>query len=120
MNALNKYPLHRLMKSESEYFIVTKSMGVILSNQEFTAIQDIQRTTFLFILALNWLVARFVKLNDDKEIKYSQSALFKQIKERVETMCGRLTGYFCRSNQRDDAEEEGKYADVDRREWRVC
>ena len=120
MNALNKYPLHRLMKSESEYFIVTKSMGVILSNQEFTAIHDIQRTTFLFILALNWLVARFVKLNDDKEIKYSQSALFKQIKERVETMCGRLTEYFCRSKQRDDAEEEGKSADVDRKEWRVC
>jgi hypothetical protein len=65
-------------------------LGVILSDQEFTAIQDIQRTTFLFILALNWLVARFVKFNDDKEIKYSQSALFKRIKERVETMCGRL------------------------------
>ena len=30
---------------------------------------------------INWLVARFVKLNVDKEIEYSQSALFRRIKK---------------------------------------
>ena len=34
---------------------------------------------------------RFVKLNDDKAIEYSQSALFRRIKSKEELLCGRLT-----------------------------
>jgi hypothetical protein len=87
---LNKFDLHRL--TGKEIFVVTDdSKRVRLSYQACAAIQDIHRRKFLFILALNWLVARFVKLNDDKEIEYSQQALFLRIKSKEELLCSRLT-----------------------------
>jgi len=93
--ALNKFDLHRI--TGEEVFVVadnkegSKKKGVRLSYQACTEIQDIDRRKFLFILALNWLVARFVKINDDSEIEYSQSALFRRIKSKEELLCGRLT-----------------------------
>ena len=72
---LNKFDLHRL--TGKELFVVadnkegSRKKGVRLSYQACTEIQDIDRRKFLFILALNWLVARFVKINDDPEIEYS-------------------------------------------------
>ena len=95
LKALNKFDLHRL--TGEEVFVVadnkegSKKKGVRLSYQACTAIQNIDRRKFLFILALNWLVARFVKINDDPEIEYSQSALFRRIKSKEELLCGRLT-----------------------------
>ena len=93
--ALNKFDLHRI--TGEEVFVVadnkegSRKKGVRLSYQACTEIQDIDRRKFLFILALNWLVARFVKLNDDKEIEYSQNALFRRIKSKEELLCGRLS-----------------------------
>ena len=87
---LNKFDLHRL--TGEEIFVVTDDIKrVRLSYHACAAIQDIHRRKFLFILALNWLVARFVKLNDDKEIEYSQRALFARIKRKEELLCNRLS-----------------------------
>ena len=85
MRVLNQFNLHKL--TGYEVFVVTDDKGVRLSYQECTKIQDIHGRKFLLILALNWLVARFVKLNDDKEIEYSQSALFRRIKSKEEVLC---------------------------------
>ena len=74
--ALNQFDLHRITGEETFVVNDQKNGGTRLSHSECAKIQDIDRRRFLFILALNWLVARFVKLNDDKEIEYSQSALF--------------------------------------------
>ena len=91
MRLLNKFDLHRL--TGKELFVVGdyNKKGLRLSYKACTEIQDIDRLKFLFILALNWLVARFVKINDDQEIEYSQSALFRRIKSKEELLCGRLT-----------------------------
>ncbi len=88
---MNLFDLHRI--TGEEIFVVNdqKNGGVRLSYSEYTKIQDIDRRKFLFILALDWLVERFVKLNDDKEIEYSQSALFKRIKRKEELLCRRLS-----------------------------
>ena len=81
LRVLNNFDLHRL--TGKEIFVVTDDIKrVRLSYQACAAIQDIHRRKFLFILALNWLVARFIKLNDDQEIEYSQSALFRRIKSK--------------------------------------
>ena len=89
LRVLNKFDLHRL--TGEEIFVVTENKkGVRLSFQACTEIQDIDRRKFLFILALNWLVARFVKINDDQEIEYSQSALFRRIKSKEDLLCLRL------------------------------
>jgi hypothetical protein len=88
--ALNKFDLHRITGEENFVVNAQKNGGVRLSYSECAKIQDIDRRKFLFILALNWLVARFVKLNDDKEIEYSQSTLFRRIKRKEELLCGRL------------------------------
>ena len=78
---LNLFDLHRI--TGQEIFVVNDNQRDIrLSFQACAKIQDMDRRKFLFILALNWLVARFVKLNDDKEIEYSQSALFRRIKSK--------------------------------------
>ena len=87
---LNLFDLHRI--TGQEIFVVNDDKRDIrLSYQACTKIQDMDRRKFLFILALNWLVARFVKLNDDKEIEYSQQALFLRIKSKEELLCSRLT-----------------------------
>jgi hypothetical protein len=88
---LNQFDLHRIIGEEIFVVNEQKNGGVRLSYSECAKIQDIDRRKFLFILALNWLVARFVKLNDDKEIEYSQSALFRRIKRKEELLCGRLS-----------------------------
>ena len=89
--ALNQFDLHRITGEETFVVNDQKNGGTRLSHSECAKIQDIDRRRFLFILALNWLVARFVKLNDDKEIEYSQSALFRRIKRKEELLCGRLS-----------------------------
>ena len=87
--ALNQFSLHRL--TGSKIFVVAKPLGIISSRAKCTEIQDIYRSKFLFILALNRLVARFIKLNDDKEIEFSKSTLFTRIKTKEELLCNRLT-----------------------------
>ena len=87
---LNQLDLHRI--TGQEIFVVNDNQRDIrLSFQACAKIQDMDRRKFLFILALNWLVARFVKLNDDKEIEYSQRALFLRIKSKEELLCNRLS-----------------------------
>ena len=76
LGVLNQFDLHRITGQEI-FVVCDDKKGIRLSYQACTKIQDIDRRRFLFILALNGLVARFVKLNDDKEIEYSQSALFR-------------------------------------------
>ena len=77
LRALNLFDLHRI--TGEEIFVVNDDKKVIrLSYQACTKIQDIDRR-------------RFVKLNDDEEIEYSQSALFRRIKNKEEMLCGRLT-----------------------------
>ena len=90
LGVLNQFDLHRITGQEI-FVVCDDKKGIRLSYSECAEIQDLDRRKFLFILALNWLVARFVKLNDDKEIEYSQSALFLRIKRKEELLCGRLT-----------------------------
>ena len=79
MNEFNKFPLNEVI--EAGGYLATNSFNKIISKRDLNAnFENMDRFKFIFIVAQNWLVERFVKLHDDKTIDYSQSALFHKKK----------------------------------------
>ena len=77
MNAFNKFPLDDL--TEAGGYLVRNSFNKPISKRE-NNFENMDRVKLIFITAQNWLVERYVKIHDDKNIAYSQSALFQKKK----------------------------------------